>query len=66
MPDLQAAVGVLHIHLPTRLAAALGVAITGLMAAVQETHASHPLKLATVAVGGLVLAWLVHPDEGGV
>ena len=56
----------LQVKLPTRLSGALGVALTGLIAVAQETHWSHEDKQAVVIVGGLVLAWLVHPGEGGV
>jgi hypothetical protein len=51
--------------LPTRLSAALGVAITGLIALAQETTIPHTAKQATIIIGGFVLAWLVHPAETG-
>ncbi len=55
----------MKIQLPTRLSTALGVALTGLIALAQESHISHEAKMVCVIIGGFVLAWVVHPGEGG-
>lgn len=51
--------------LPSRLSIALGTAITGLLAVIQELDVSHPIKQVSLIVGGLVLALVVHPGESG-
>jgi hypothetical protein len=52
--------------LPTRLSLALGTAITGLLAVSGELSMSHPAHQIVIIIGGLALAFLVHPGEGGV
>jgi uncharacterized membrane protein YphA (DoxX/SURF4 family) len=56
----------MKLQLPTRMAASLGVAITALITLAQETHWSHEVKQGVIIAGGLLLAWVVHPTEGGV
>jgi len=51
--------------LPTRLAVALGTTLTALIALSQEVKLSHPVHQAIIIVGGLLLAFMVHPGESG-
>lgn len=47
----------------SRLAAALGLLVTGLVALSGEVHLSHPLHQLAIVVGAVVLL-LIHPQEG--